>query len=185
MSQPALFLDRDGVINVDHAYVHKKEDFEFIDGIFDLCRKAKELGYLIIVVTNQAGIGRGYYSESDFLKLTDWMKQVFSSENAEINEVYHCPYHPEQGIGEFKKDSELRKPNPGMIFQAAKDYDINLEQSLIIGDKVSDIQAGINAGLGRKFLFTPKQGMQYIKKVKSSAAFSSHKEIIPHLKYRN
>jgi D-glycero-D-manno-heptose 1,7-bisphosphate phosphatase len=184
MSHPALFLDRDGVINVDHAYVHKKEDFEFIDGIFDLCRKAKELGYLIIVVTNQAGIGRGYYSERDFLKLTDWMKQVFSSENAEINEVYHCPYHPEQGIGEFKKDSELRKPNPGMIFQAAKDYDINLEQSLIIGDKVSDIQAGINAGLGRNFLFTPKQGKQYTKNVESSAAFSSHKEIIPHLKYR-
>lgn len=181
MSQPALFLDRDGVINVDHAYVHKKENFEFIDGIFDLCRKAKQLGYLIIVVTNQAGIGRGYYSENDFSKLTDWMKQVFSSENAEISQVYYCPFHPDHGIGPYKKDSNLRKPNPGMILQAAKDFDINLNNSLLIGDKVSDIQAGMKAGIGRNFLFTPKQGKQYSTDVESIAMFTSHEEIIPHL----
>jgi D-glycero-D-manno-heptose 1,7-bisphosphate phosphatase len=185
MSQPALFLDRDGVINVDHAYVHKKEDFQFIEGIFDLCRKARELGYMIIVVTNQAGIGRGYYSEEDFETLTDWMKQVFASENAEINQVYHCPYHPEKGIGEYKQDAPCRKPNPGMIMQACQEFDIDLKASLMIGDKVSDIEAGQAAGIGRNFLLTPKEGKQYDADIEAnidvSAMFSTHEEIIPHL----
>jgi D-glycero-D-manno-heptose 1,7-bisphosphate phosphatase len=153
MATPALFLDRDGVINVDHAYVHKKDDFEFIEGIFDLCRKAKQRGYLIIVVTNQAGIGRGYYSEKDFVRLTDWMKQVFLSEEVEINHVYHCPYHPQHGIGTFKKDAECRKPNPGMILKACGDFNIDLESSILIGDKASDIKAGKNAGITKNLLF--------------------------------
>jgi D-glycero-D-manno-heptose 1,7-bisphosphate phosphatase len=96
--RPALFLDRDGVINVEKNYVHRVEDFEFLDGIFDLCRAAIERKMPIVVVTNQAGIGRGYYSEAQFQTLTEWMKDRFEEERAPISAVYFCPNHPEQGI---------------------------------------------------------------------------------------
>ncbi len=102
--RPALFLDRDGVINIDHAYVCKKENFEFVDGIFDLCKRAINLGYRIFVITNQAGIGRGYYSEQDFLSLTDWMCEVFKSHGVLIDKVYFCAFHPEHGVEHYKQD---------------------------------------------------------------------------------
>lgn len=157
MKRPALFLDRDGVINVDHAYVHTIEHFEFIDGIFELCRSAKQLGFLICVITNQAGIGRGYYTEADFKKLTDWMLGVFQSKDAAIDKVYFCPSHPEHGIGKYKIDSPFRKPGPGMILQAAEELDIDLAKSILVGDKESDIQAGITAGVGCNLLFHAMQ----------------------------
>ncbi|MCP4670086.1 MAG: HAD family hydrolase, partial [Desulfobacula sp.] len=118
---PALFLDRDGVINVDRAYVNRPDDFEFIDGIFEICSQAKKLGYKIFVITNQSGIGRGLYTEHDFLKLTDWMNQVFKTRGINIDKVYFCPFHPEHGIGEYKKVSLCRKPAPGMIHKAAEE----------------------------------------------------------------
>ena len=151
----ALFLDRDGVINIDHGYVSRWENFEFVDGIFELCRHAKELGYLILVVTNQAGIGRGYYSEKAFLELTQWMCGVFSDRGAPIDKVYFCPYHAEHGIGIYKVDSPFRKPAPGMILQAAEEFGIDLSQSVLVGDKDSDIQAGIAAGVGCNLLYRP------------------------------
>jgi len=144
----ALFLDRDGVINHDSGYTSSTENFQFIDGIFDLCRAAKQLGYLIIVVTNQAGIGRGYYTEADFLKLTEWMCEQFEAESAPITEVFYCPYHPEYGVGDYKKESFDRKPNPGMILQAAEKYNIDLAHSIMIGDNDSDMQAASKAGIG-------------------------------------
>lgn len=153
MSRSALFLDRDGVINIDHAYVSKKEHFEFVEGIFELCRNAKQLGFLICVVTNQAGIGRGYYTEKDFLELTDWMCNVFSKEGSEIDKVYFCPTHPEHGVGEYKIDSRFRKPGPGMILQAADELGIDLAKSILVGDKETDIQAGIAAGVGCNLLY--------------------------------
>ena len=153
--RPALFLDRDGVVNVDHVYVHRKNDFEFIDGIFDLCRHAKALGYLIIIVTNQAGIGRGYYTEQDFAALTTWMCDTFSEEKASIDKVYFCPTHPESTIERYRKHSDLRKPAPGMILLAAKEFDINLEDSILVGDKLSDLEAGFAAGVGNNILYCP------------------------------
>jgi len=152
----ALFLDRDGIINLDYAYVHKKEDFEFVDGIFDLCRHAKELGFLIFVITNQAGIAREYYTEEDFLKLTDWMCKVFNNEGIEISKVYFCPFHPIHGVGDYKKDSYFRKPNPGMILQAINEFNIDVLNSVLIGNKMTDIQAGITAGLETNILYDNK-----------------------------
>lgn len=149
----ALFLDRDGVINIDHAYVYRPEEFEFIDGIFELCRAAQAMGYLLIVITNQAGIGRGYYTENDFHRLTEWMCGQFKHENITIDGVYFCPYHPEHGVGEFKIDSPLRKPAPGMLLQAAREHDIDFEKSVLIGDKESDIQAGEAAGVRLNILY--------------------------------
>ena len=153
--RPALFLDRDGVINIDHAYVCRQEDFEFVDGIFELCRNAKRLGYLIFVITNQAGIGRGYYTEQDFLRLTDWMCGRFATEGAVIDRVYFCPFHPEHGVGHYKADSPFRKPGPGMILQARDEFDVDLARSVLVGDRESDIQAGIAAGVGSNFLYHP------------------------------
>lgn len=144
----AVFLDRDGIINVDGHYVHKIEDFQFMDGIFDFCRAAKEKGYLLIVVTNQSGIARGYYTEEDFHCLTDWMCKQFESEGAPIDRVYYCPYHEEKGVGAYKKDSYDRKPNPGMIFKAKDALNIDLQASIVLGDKASDTDAGRNAGIG-------------------------------------
>lgn len=153
--RPALFLDRDGVINTDYEYVFKQEDFEFIDGIFELCRSAKKLGYLIFVITNQAGIGRGYYSEQDFLNLTEWMCGVFNSHGVGIDKVYFCPFHAEHGIGQYKVDSPNRKPGPGMILQAAQEFDIDLARSVLVGDRETDINAGIAAGVGCNLLYAP------------------------------
>lgn len=157
MTRRALFLDRDGVINVDHDYVCRREQFEFIDGIFELCRSAAELGYLIIVVTNQAGIGRGYYSEQEFLDLTEWMCGVLWDRGAPIGKVYFCPFHPEHGIGRYKADSVDRKPGPGMILQAAQEFDIDLKTSVLVGDKETDIQAGVAAGIGCNLLYLPRE----------------------------
>lgn len=151
----ALFLDRDGVINVDHGYVHHPDHFEFVEGIFELCRKAIENKYLLIVVTNQAGIGRGYYTEKEFHELTDWMCQEFLTEGIKIERVYFCPFHPEHGIGVYKQESVFRKPGPGMLLEAAKEYDIDLSVSLLVGDKETDIQAGLAAGVGCNILYCP------------------------------
>lgn len=148
MSRPALFLDRDGVINVDYGYVHSPEEFEFVEGIFDLVAAANRAGYLVVVVTNQAGIGRGYYSEAQFHALTDWMKTKFNEHGAIIDAVYFCPYHPEHGIGAYRRESEFRKPAPGMLLQAQRELDIDMAQSIFIGDKPSDMAAGCAAGVG-------------------------------------
>lgn len=153
MTNRALFLDRDGVINIDHGYVHRVEDFCFIDGIFNLVRLARLKGYIIIVITNQAGIARGYYSESVFLELTKWMCNQFKVEGAFIDKVYFSPYHPDHGLGNYKKDDISRKPNPGMLYEAMRDFDIDLQSSVLIGDNLTDIQAGFSAGVGTKLYF--------------------------------
>lgn len=153
MVNKGLFLDRDGVINIDHGYVHKVQDFDFVSGIFDLTREAVNKGYLIFVITNQAGIGRGFYSLSEFNLLTDWMYNQFLSEGITLSKVYYSPYHPTHGKGNYKQDHELRKPNPGMINQAMKEFHVDLSESILIGDKLTDIQAGKNAGVGTNILY--------------------------------
>lgn len=153
MGHKALFLDRDGVININHGHVHKIENFDFIDGIFDLTRTAISKQYIICIVTNQAGIGRGYYSEEDFQFLTKWMCKRFKKEGVRISKVYHSPYHPIYGIGKYKKNDNSRKPNPGMILQAINDFDIDAQSSILIGDNATDVQAAISAGIGTKIYF--------------------------------
>jgi D-glycero-D-manno-heptose 1,7-bisphosphate phosphatase len=157
-----LFLDRDGVINLDSGYTSSAENFVFIEGIFDLCRAAKRMGYLLIVVTNQAGIGRGYYSEQDFLILTGWMRERFEAEGAPVTDVFYCPYHPEHGIGRYKKDSLCRKPNPGMLLIAAKKHEIDLGRSIMIGDKDSDMQAASKAGVGVRCHYLPVDSSEIV-----------------------
>jgi D-glycero-D-manno-heptose 1,7-bisphosphate phosphatase len=147
--RPALFLDRDGVINVDRGYVYRREAFEWLPGIFDLARMARHNGLAIVVVTNQSGIGRGYYTEPDFLALTAYMQQRFAAENAPVARVYHCPFHPEAEQAHYRHpDHPWRKPHPGMIFAARDDLGIDLAASIMLGDRRSDLEAGANAGVG-------------------------------------
>lgn len=158
----ALFLDRDGVINREIGYLSRVDQVQFLPGVFDLCRKAKELGYLLVIITNQAGIARGRYSENDFLVLMDWMTARFSENGAPIDKVYYCPYHPEFGVGSYKRDSSDRKPGPGMLLQAAVDLNLDLDQCILVGDRSTDIRAGASAGVGLLFLLRGNEAPQQI-----------------------
>lgn len=152
MINKALFLDRDGIINIDHGYVYQSENFEFVDGIFSLCQLAQEKGYQLIVITNQSGIGRGKYTIEQFEHLTQWMKQQFNSKGIEINAVYYCPHHPTKANNEYLIKCNCRKPAPGMILQAAQEHNIDLSKSIFVGDKVSDMQAAQAAGINNRVL---------------------------------
>lgn len=154
MRKSALFLDRDGVVNEDLGYVHRKEDFRFIKGIFNLCRAAKSSGMSVIIVTNQAGIGRGYFTEEQFHCLTEWMLERFEREYITIDGVYYCPFHPKHGKGSYKRNSNDRKPRPGMIYRARDEHSLDLSSSVLIGDKESDIEAARNACIGTAVLFS-------------------------------
>jgi len=146
MKQPAVFLDRDGTINIEKNYLYRVEDFELLpgasEGIALLCRA----GYRIIVVSNQSGVGRGYYTEADVQHLHQHLDQILKQSGAVVDAYYYCPHHPEQGIGEYRSACACRKPLPGMIIQAAADLDIDLARSFMIGDKLADVHAGTAAG---------------------------------------
>jgi D-glycero-D-manno-heptose 1,7-bisphosphate phosphatase len=146
----ALFLDRDGIINHDYGYVYSKQNFHFIDGIFSLCRLAIKQDMKIVIITNQSGIGRGYYSVADFLGLTNWMMEEFLTQDVVIDKVYYCPHEPDDKC-------HCRKPRIEMVKRAETELCVNLQKSIFIGDSLTDVQMGINAkigltiGLGTKF----------------------------------
>lgn len=167
--QKAFFIDRDGVVNIDKNYVYKIDDFEFIDGVFDSFKYLQEKGYKLFIITNQSGIGRGYYKEEEFLTLTSWMIKEFEKHNIEIQEVKYCPHSPESNCN-------CRKPKTAMIDEILKNYDIDLENSWLIGDKDSDIKCAINAGI--KNSIQVKSGHEFDEK-NSQAKFviNSIKEI--------
>jgi D-glycero-D-manno-heptose 1,7-bisphosphate phosphatase len=144
-----LFLDRDGVINKEKNYLFRISDFEFIDGVYETCRYFLNKGYLIIVVTNQAGIARGMYTKTDFHVLTDWMLGKFLENDVTISRVYYCPHHPDVDVA-----CECRKPSPGMLKTAGNEFNVDFSNSILVGDKNSDIDAGFNAGVGFNFLIS-------------------------------
>ncbi|HEX5282533.1 MAG TPA: HAD family hydrolase [Bryocella sp.] len=148
----ALFLDRDGVLNEEVGYLYRPEEVRWIEGAFSLCRTAMELGYKLIIVTNQSGIARGMYSEGDFHTLMDWMRAEFEREKVRVDGVYFCPFHPEHGVGEYRREHEDRKPGPGMLLRAAREHGLDLEQSVMVGDRCSDVAAANTAGLRQAFL---------------------------------
>jgi D-glycero-D-manno-heptose 1,7-bisphosphate phosphatase len=154
MSSRALFLDRDGVVNEEVGYLHRAEGVRFVDGIFSLCRTAAELGYRLIVVTNQAGIARGYYSEADFEALMEFMRGELRSEGVELDAVYYCPFHPEHGVGRYRQEHEDRKPGTGMLLRGAREFGVELSESVLVGDRCSDVGAANAAGLRQAFLMS-------------------------------
>jgi D-glycero-D-manno-heptose 1,7-bisphosphate phosphatase len=155
MKKPALFLDRDGVINVDYGHVCCVDDFQFVDGIFNLVAEARKLGLLVVVVTNQSGIGRGYYSEEDFHALMTWVGKQFDYRDAHIDGIYFCPDHPEHGVGKYRRESVYRKPYPGMLLRAAGEMGIDLARSIMVGDKATDMEAARAAGIPVRLCLGP------------------------------
>jgi D-glycero-D-manno-heptose 1,7-bisphosphate phosphatase len=144
--RPALFLDRDGVLNEDHGYVYRWEDFRWIPGAKAAVAAFNRAGWLVIVVTNQSGVGRGYYSEDDVRALHARMAEDLAASGAHIDAFYYAPHHPEAPVEAYRHpDPPLRKPNPGMILQALTDWPIDRDASLLIGDKPSDLEAALRA----------------------------------------
>jgi len=148
----ALFLDRDGVVNREVGYLSRPEDVEWMPGIWQLCASAQAAGYMLIVVTNQSGIARGLYSEADFHALMAWMQAEFTSHGVHLAAWYYCPHHPVHGVGQYQRDCECRKPAPGMLLQAARQHSLDLAQSIMVGDRCSDIAAANAAGIAKVFL---------------------------------
>lgn len=147
LNRPAVFFDRDGVLNEDKGYTHKPEQFVWKEGAIDAIRHYNEKGYLVIVVTNQAGIGRGYYSEEHFHKFTGWIQTQLAKHHAHFDAVYYCPHHPEAGVGDYRKECNCRKPRPGMLLQAIADWSILKDGSFLVGDSDSDLKAAFEAGI--------------------------------------
>jgi len=154
----AVFLDRDGTINVDNGYVHKIEDFRFIEGSIAGIRMLQEMGYKLIITTSQSGIGRGLYTEEDVKSVHAHMISELVREGITIDDIYFCPHHSEEGIGKYKIDCKCRKPKTGMIDEAVAEHDIDVRQSYVIGDKTADIAMGQNAGCKTVLVRTGKGG---------------------------
>ena len=155
---PALFLDRDGVINEEVGYLFRTEDVRWVDGIFDLVRTARRCGYRVVVVTNQSGIARELYTTEQFLELMDWMRAAFERQGGVLDAVYYCPFHPAHGVGEWKREHPDRKPGPGMLLRAERELGVDLSRSILIGDRCSDLQAAEAAGLRQAFLKSGTSG---------------------------
>ena len=146
-------MDRDGVINIDYGHVFRKEDFKFVENIFELVSYAKRLGFLVIIITNQAGIAKGLYTEKNFNDLMSWVCKQFELRNGKIDKTYYCPYHESGIIKKYKKNSIYRKPNPGMILQACEEFNIDPKKSVLVGDSFSDIEAANSSSIAKPLFF--------------------------------
>ena len=161
MTIKTIFLDRDGVINKEINYLHKIDDFEFIDGVFETCQYLISLDYQIIVITNQSGISRGYYTEKDFQIITEWMIAEFQKNDIIILDIFHCPHLP-------NSNCNCRKPKPGMLLDAKYKHNIDMQNSWLIGDKEIDIIAANSSGITNTILV--KSGHK-INEVDSNAKY--------------
>lgn len=146
MFRRAVFLDRDGTINVEKDYLHRDSDFAFIPGVPEAIGRLNAAGFLVVVVTNQSGVARGYYDEAAVHALHEHIQQQLAAGGARIDAFFHCPHHPTEGVGAYRFDCDCRKGSPGMLLQAAREHGIALDRSFIVGDKLADIEAGHAAG---------------------------------------
>nr|WP_191091160.1 D-glycero-beta-D-manno-heptose 1,7-bisphosphate 7-phosphatase [Pantoea stewartii] len=149
---PAIFLDRDGTLNVDHGYVHEIDHFQFIDGVIEALQQLKKMGFALVVVTNQSGIARGMFSEDQFMQLTEWMDWSLADRDVDLDGIYFCPHHPDATVEAYRQQCDCRKPQPGMLLAAQEELHIDMAASYMVGDKLEDMQAAQAAGVGKKVL---------------------------------
>jgi D,D-heptose 1,7-bisphosphate phosphatase len=174
----AAFLDRDGVINLDRSYVHTWNQFQFVDGSVEAMRRLCEAGYVLVVVTNQSGIARGMYTEAEYNLLTEKMCNTLEAAGAKIAKVYHCPHHPSGAVAELAIECDCRKPAPGMILRAARELGLSLADSILVGDKGSDIEAARAAGVGRAFIVRSDNAESRAGSTITDAEYSCLKECV-------
>ena len=148
MTQRAAFIDRDGVLNEDHGYVFRAEDFHWLPGAIAALARLQQAGYALVVVTNQSGIARGFYSEADLARLNAHMQAELQAQGVALAGIYACPHHPQGSVVAYRRICDCRKPSPGLILQAAHALSLDLAASCLFGDKASDIEAGRRAGVG-------------------------------------
>ena len=182
MNKPAVFLDRDGVINRDKGYISKVDDVEFIEGVFETCKTFKEMGYLLVLVTNQSGIARGYFTEDTFLSITEWMDWNFADNDVELDGIYYCPHHPDYGDETYKKDCDCRKPKSGMFLDAQKHFEIDMEASVMIGDKADDMRAADGAGVKTKILVRTGKAITQEGEALATVVLDSIVDVLDYLK---
>jgi D-glycero-D-manno-heptose 1,7-bisphosphate phosphatase len=160
--QKAVFFDRDGVLNVDYGYVHKPQDFKWMYGAVDAIKYLKQMGFVVVVVTNQSGIARGMYTETDVVHLHHWMNEFLDSQGTKIDHFYYCPHYVHGCIEKYSIECSCRKPEPGMILEAIKDLNIDTSSSFLVGDKHSDLEAAEGAGVNG-FLFNAKNLFEFVR----------------------
>lgn len=163
-SRPGAFLDRDGVINVDRGFVGHPQDFVLVDGAAEAISLLNHSGYLVFVVTNQSGIGHGYYTEADFEALTDHMSSLLAQNNAHIDDIRHCPFHPDAKISRYRSHHPWRKPAPGMILDLLDSWEVDVKSSFLIGDSVRDVESATAAGI-KGYLFRGGDLLQFLKSI--------------------
>ncbi|MDU1572088.1 MAG: D-glycero-beta-D-manno-heptose 1,7-bisphosphate 7-phosphatase [Pantoea sp.] len=149
---PAVFLDRDGTLNVDHGYVHEIDNFQFIDGAIEALQELKKMGFALVLITNQSGIARGMFSEDQFMQLTEWMDWSLADRDVDLDGIYFCPHLPDAPVEAYRQACDCRKPHPGMLLSAQKHLDIDMAASYMVGDKTEDVLAGKAAGVGTNVL---------------------------------
>ncbi|MBE4907215.1 HAD family hydrolase [Bacillus luteolus] len=162
LRKPAIFFDRDGVLNEDDGYVYKPPDFKWIPGATEVIRRLKEKGYLVIVITNQSGVARGFYTEDDVIHLHTWMnKDLYGRHQQQIDAFYYCPHHPKIGNEVYQKECECRKPRPGLVRKALTDFTIDLDSSCLIGDKITDLETAEAIGI-KSYKFTTENLLEFM-----------------------
>ncbi len=161
--KPAVFFDRDGVLNVDHGYVARREDFQWIEGAVAAVRALNEAGYYVFVATNQSGIARGLYAVEDMYTLHEFMTDELARAGARIDDIRFCPFHPEGTIDAYRRVSDWRKPGPGMILDLMERWPVERERSALIGDKEADMEAARAAGI-RGLLFTGGNLEEFVRR---------------------
>ncbi len=152
MSRPAAFIDRDGVLNEERAFVYRPQDFVFIPGAIEGLRLLQRSGFALVVVTNQSGIARGLYTEADYLSLTAHIRERLGAEGVGLDAIEYCPHLPDAPVSAYRRECDCRKPKPGMLLRAIKALDIDPRRSFLVGDRLTDVEAGRAAGLARNFL---------------------------------
>jgi D-glycero-D-manno-heptose 1,7-bisphosphate phosphatase len=166
----AVFLDRDGTINVEKNYLYKPEDFEFILGVPKAIESLNRSGYKVIVISNQSGVARGYYSEDDLLFLHEYIERKLAAENARIDAFYYCPHHPLATVEKYRVDCNCRKPKPGLFERAIKDFDVDITKSWAVGDRMRDVKPALNLGIRGALLLTGQGNSENVASIRYVAS---------------